>query len=137
MMDALEEKWAFLDTLTPAKLVEIYIGFRDAKKEAEDKIAEEYSKPMVLLEGKLLNKLNELEVESLSSDRGTVYKLVRNSVTVADQREFRRHIIGSEGWDLADWRANKTAVNELVEAGEALPPGVNYTQVITVGIRRK
>ena len=31
----------------------------------------------------------------------------------------------SEEWDLADWRANKTVVNDRVEDGEPIPPGVN------------
>ena len=58
-------------------------------------------------------------------------------MTIADGREFRRHVIGGEQWDLADWRANKTAVNDLVEQGEPLPPGINRSAFYKVGIRRK
>ena len=59
------------------------------------------------------------------------------SVTTADAREFRRHVIGTESWDLADWRPNKTIVNEMVEQGLDVPPGVNRATFLTVGIRRK
>lgn len=128
---------------TPAEVIEHYIALRDSKKIAEDTYdtwqKANYSNPMKYLEGWLLNKLNELGVDSVSGPEGTgtAYKKLTTSVTVADAREFRRHVIGSEDWDLIDWRANKTAVNELVEKGEALPPGVNYSSFLTVGIRRK
>ena len=37
--------------------------------------------------------------------------------------------------DLADWRV-KTHIEEMLEEGEQLPPGVNRTSFFTVGIRR-
>jgi hypothetical protein len=58
------------------------------------------------------------------------------SVTTADVREFRRHIIGGEHWDLVDWRPSKTAINDLVDAGEPLPPGINRSTFVTANVRR-
>ena len=88
------------------------------------------------LEKALLNVLNSLGVDSIKSQRGTVYKKLTTSVTVGDAREFRRHVIGSEEWDLIDWRANKTAVNDLVEQGGELPPGINRSAFYSVGVRK-
>lgn len=126
---------------TPAMLVEEYIKLRDAKKHSEDAVKEflrkNYDERMEYLEATLLDMLNKAGLDSFASPAGTAYKKLSTSVTVADQREFRRHVIGSEEWDLIDWRANKTAVNDLVEKGEPLPPGVNRTGFYTVGIRRK
>jgi hypothetical protein len=50
--------------------------------------------------------------------------------------EFRRHVIGTEQWDLADWKANKTVVTELVDSDEGVPPGVNFSAMAGVGIRK-
>jgi hypothetical protein len=126
---------------TPASMVEEYISLRDQRKAADDKYAEwlkeNFTDRMDELEVLLLNTLNALGSESISSKKGTVYKRISTSVTVADSREFKRHVIGGEHWDLIDWRANKTAVNDLVENGESVPPGVNRSTFATVGIRKK
>ena len=129
------------EPVTPAKLIEEYVALRDAKKHADETYAEfvkvNYSTRMDELETILLDTLNKLGVDSLAGPSGTVYKKLSTSVTIADAREFRRHIIGTEEWDLLDWRANKTAINDRIDAGEALPPGVNRTTFFSVGIRRK
>jgi hypothetical protein len=58
------------------------------------------------------------------------------SVTTADGAEFRRHVIGLEAWDLIDFRPNKTAVNDLVDNGDGVPPGLNYTTIYKVNVNR-
>lgn len=126
---------------TPAQLIEEYIALRDGKKVADDTYAEfvkaNYSTRMDELETILLDQLNTLGVDSIAGKTGTVYKKLTTSVTVADAREFRRHVIGGEDWDLLDWRANKTAVNDRIDQGQELPPGINRSTFFTVGIRRK
>lgn len=128
--------------LKPAELVAEYIELRDAKAKATDIFktfcADNFDQRMEAIEGDLLRLFNELGVDNLSAHGvGTAYKKKSYSVTIADMREFRRHVIGSEDWDMADWRANKTMINDLVEAEKPLPPGVNYTSFSTIGIRRK
>jgi len=127
--------------VTPAEMVEEYIQLRDAKRLADEKYAEfvktTFSDKMQALEVQLLDTLNKLGVDSLSSKEGTVYRKLTTSVTVADARDFRQFVTEGENWDLIDWRANKTAVNDLVEAGEPVPPGVNRSSFYSVGIRRK
>jgi len=126
---------------TPAEMVEEYITLRDGKKVAADKFSEwedtNFNSRMKDLEIKLLDTLNKLGSDSISSKSGTVYKKVTTSVTVADGREFQKHVIDHAQWELIDWRANKTAVNDLVESGEPLPPGINRSAFVSVGIRRK
>lgn len=127
--------------IKPAALVTEFIKLRDAKKQFEEMAAEKskqlYGDRMAEIEIQLLDILNELGVDSIAGKGGTAYRKVSTSVTIADAREFRRHVIGSEAWDLADWRANKTIINEMVEQGLEVPPGVNRTTFATVGIRRK
>ena len=127
--------------MKPAELVEEYIRLRDTKqrkeKEFEEAVKLAFSDRMREIEVTLIDTLNELGVESISGKSGTAYKKVSTSITVADPREFRRHVIGTEQWDLTDWRANKTIINEMIERGEPIPPGVNRSAFYTIGIRRK
>ncbi len=127
--------------IKPAALVTEYIQLRDAKKRFEElaveKSRELYGLRMEEIEAQLLDLLNNLGIESIAGKGGTAYRKVSTSVTIADAREFRRHVIGNEAWDLADWRANKTVINDMVEAGETIPPGVNRTTFASIGIRRK
>lgn len=128
---------------TPADVIAKYVELRDKKKVADETfsawLTANYTAPMQYLERWLLERLDELGVDSISGPEGTgtAYKKRSVSVTIADKREFQRHVIGSEEWELADWRANKTAIEGLVEKGEGLPPGVNYTSFMSIGIRRK
>lgn len=126
---------------TPAEMVEEYINLRDAKDAAKKKFDEwlkqNVTSRMEELENILLQKLNDLGIDSITAKgKGTVYKKLTTSVTTADASEFRRHVIGIEAWDLVDWRPSKTAINELVESNEPLPPGINRTGFFTVGIRK-
>jgi hypothetical protein len=127
--------------ITPAQLIERYIKLRDEKKANEDRYAtfmrENFIAPMEDIEVKLLDYLNRTGGDNFASPAGTAFKKQSTSVTVADQREFKRHIIGGELWDLIEWRPAKTAINELVEGGDVLPPGLNRTVYMTVNIRRK
>jgi hypothetical protein len=127
--------------IKPAELVEEYIALRDGKKRAEEVYDEfiktNFSTRMQEIETMLLSMLNAMGIDSIAGKGGTAYKKLSTSVTVADAREFRRHVIGTENWDLLDWRANKTTVNDLVEKGEPVPPGVNRSAFLTIGIRRK
>jgi len=128
-------------TVKPADLVEEFIRLRDEKKRAEDTykvwLDENYNNRMNEIELTLLDQLNQLGVDSVASKAGTAYKKLSTSVTTADGREFRRHIIGGELWDLIEFRPSKTAVNDLVEKGEPVPPGLNRSTFYSIGIRRK
>ena len=127
--------------IKPSELVEEYIALRDTKKQKEAEfeaaIQENITNRMNEIEIALLDQLNALGIDSVSGKSGTAYKKISTSVTIADPREFRRHVIGTEQWDLANWSANKTLVNDMVERGEPIPPGVNRSAFYTIGIRRK
>lgn len=122
----------------PAELVAIYIGLRDAKRSAEEefkKSMERTNQGLERLEGILLSKLEALGADSLSCDAGTVYRNTQYSATVQDKPAFREYVENSGDWDLVDLRANKVAVREKLEAGGTVP-GVKFTAINTVGVRR-
>jgi hypothetical protein len=128
--------------VTPQDLIGEYVSLRDQKKLADDTYAafakREYTDRMDEIELILLDFLNnEAGSSSISGDNGTAYKKVDTSVTVADAKAFREYVISNQRFELIDWRAAKTPIKDNVEAGEALPPGINFTQRVSVGIRRK
>jgi len=128
--------------ITPQDLIGEYISLRDQKKAADEHYAafirQHYGQRMEEIELMMLDFLNtEAGSNSISGDSGTAYKKVDTSVTVADAREFREYVIANQRFELIDWRAAKTPIMENVEAGEALPPGINFSQRVSVGFRRK
>ena len=131
----------FSERPNPNTLVGEYVTLRDQKKAADEQYAafieQHYNRRMREIETQLLEFLSEEGSNSISGDNGTAYKKVDTSVTVADGAAFRRHVIGAGAWDLVDFRAAKTPIMEAVEAGEGLPPGINFSQRVSVGIRRK
>ncbi len=124
----------------PATLIGEYVSLRDQKKNAEETfkafLKANYTRRMDEIETILLATLNEHNLDSVKAATGTAYKSQEVSVTVADPREFQRHVIGQELWHLIDWRANKTAVKAYLEEEQTLPPGVNYSATYVVNVRR-
>jgi len=45
-------------------------------------------------------------------------------------------VIDNGMFDIVDWKANAGAVDDFVKSKGSLPPGVNYTETFTVGVRR-
>lgn len=121
-------------------LISRYVRLRDTIKEADkahkEKLAP-YREMLEMLGNQMLGMLQATGQDSAASSHGTVYKTTRKSASLADPAEFRRFVIGGELWDLADWKANAPAVEQFIAEHGAQPPGVNFQQVIEVGVRRK
>jgi hypothetical protein len=66
---------------------------------------------------------------------GTVFKKTSESASIADKDAFRRHVIGSQDYDLVDMKANVPAVRKhIATVGEA-PPGINFSSFASLGVR--
>ena len=59
------------------------------------------------IETRLLSFIQSSGLQSISASTGTAYAYEATSVTINDTREFQRHVIGSEAWDLVEWRVSK------------------------------
>src|SRR5215210_2277437 len=117
-----------------------YVKLRDMIKEKEEAHKEElkpYREALDTLNNMLLGMLKETGQDSAKTVFGTAYRKVKRSATIADGDAFRRHVIGSEDWSLIDWRANVKAVEEFVKENHEAPPGVNYSTMFDVGVRRQ
>lgn len=121
------------------ELVGQYVTLRDKIKASDDahkektRDAREY---LEALNGKLLERLNEVGGDSVKTKHGTAYRSTKRSATIADGDVFRTFVRERELFDLVDWRANALAVEDYIQENEAPPPGINFTTVFTVGVRR-
>lgn len=120
-------------------IIDRYVKLRD-KKSQMDAAHKEALSPINLamdrLEGAILERLNQQGVESVRTTAGTAYKSTTVSVTVADKQIFQRWLIENGQWEMADIRAAKTNVAEYRAANDDIPPGLNYRESLSVGIRR-
>jgi hypothetical protein len=107
-----------------------------ADDDAHKKRMEPKRKVLDQLGDMLLSMLNQSKQESAATTAGTAYKTRKVSATIADATAFKRHVIGTEDWDLIDWRANKTATEQFVKDNKAPPPGINYQEMFKVGVRK-
>lgn len=125
--------------LTPALRVAAYIQLRDYKKSAEDefkKSLKRVNEAMDKLEADLLNDLNQSGATSLSCDSGTVYKNMQTSATVEDRNAFLDFLLTNNLLEALDVKANKTFVKDYMEEHGHVVPGIKFTQLATVGVRR-
>lgn len=121
------------------EVVDRYVKLRDRKKDLKDefdKKAEAIDEALKKLENYLLRTLNESGAESVRTTAGTAYINVKTSATVADRDQFMQYVRENDAWVLLDVKANKTAVQEFRDANQDIPPGVNWTEMRAVGVRR-
>lgn len=133
-------------------LVEKYVKLRDKKSEiateAKGKIGK-IEQVMDQIEGLLLKVFQDTGQESARTAFGTAYKSPKTSCTVADKDQFLQWCLENDAGHLLDIRALKTAVEqykgtkeaENAEAGpearvDVLPPGLNWTQIESINVRR-
>jgi hypothetical protein len=118
-----------------------YIQLRNKIKQMDDEHdakMKPFKDALVQLNGIILAGIAAEGVESIATPLGTAYRYTKKSATIADGSEFRRFVIGSEAFDLVDWRANAKAVEDFInENGGNPPPGVNYNETALIGVRKK
>lgn len=121
------------------QLVEKYVKLRDKKAEMKAAYEKEVAGIETLLErveGKILEYLNESGIESIRTKAGTAFKATKSSATVADWDSFFAFVMETENYQMLEHRASKTAVVEYKEENGDLPPGLNWSEMVSVQIRR-
>jgi hypothetical protein len=120
-------------------LVGKYIKLRDlkAKLDAEHK---ERTGPITAAmdkaEAALLAVFDQMGMDSAKCEAGTAYKTTKTSATVADMDAFLAFVKENEAWQFLERRVAKTQVDEYVAANQDLPPGINYSSVVSINVRR-
>lgn len=121
------------------ELVDEYVRLRDQKSAVAAKAKELIDKletKMDTLEADILQKFDELGVESARTKAGTAFKKVSRSTSVAQWDDFLPWVQTTGNWHMLTRAANKTAVLEYADEHEDLPPGINLYSKIELGINR-
>lgn len=117
-----------------------YVKLRDRIEEMKERHKQELAplnNALLMLNSDLLARLHAANVDSATvKGVGTAYINTKKSATIADGEEFKRFVIGTQRFDLIDWRANAPAVAAYIEQDGTVPPGLNYRVVQVAGIRR-
>jgi hypothetical protein len=105
----------------------------EARVEEEEKVLAEKLKPFKELADKLrtaiLQHLNETGQKSAATVNGTAYWKPKITYRVGDKDEFRRHVIGSEQWELITWAAAGVACEQFTQTNDGPPPGLHRNAV--------
>ncbi len=115
-----------------------YIRLRDHKKRADTEFKasmERVNAAMKKLEADLMADIQASGSTSIASKGGTVYIKTQSSASVKDRDEFFKFVFTTKNLELLDARANKAVVRELLLAGTVVP-GVNYTEMQQIGVRK-
>lgn len=122
-----------------SKRVEQYVRLRDKIKSLDDEHKQKmkpYKEALEKLNGAMLTHLMQIGAENIRTEFGTVYRNTKTSATLADPEAFMEFVVSNEAWDLMDRKANVTAVKDYLAENNTLPPGVNFNQIVEVGVRR-
>ena len=125
--------------VTAAQMIKKYIQLRDRKSEIEQQHKDElapYNNMMLQLEGRLLAELDRAGVTSMKGPEGTVYRVVRTSVTVQDWDRAFTFIQAHELWELLEARVSKTAALAVIEERGEPIPGIAIAQAAALNVRR-
>jgi hypothetical protein len=119
--------------------VEQYVMLRDKIKELDDAHKEKmkpFKETLEKLGNVLMDHLNTAGAESVKTSGGTFYKSSKKSASLADADAFMTFVIEKGLFELMDRKANATAVEDFVNENGVLPPGVKFSMVTTINVRR-
>lgn len=120
------------------QIIEKYIQLRNKKAQLEaahKKEVEGINAALKKCEGFILGHFNDTGVSSVGSASGTAYKAKQTSCTIADKDEWTKFLLSSQQWHLADIRPSKTAVAEMLDATQDIPPGLNWREESVIRVR--
>ena len=123
-----------------ALVVERYVALRDRKaelKKAYEASVEDIDTGLTRIENHLLKHLQDQGADSIKTPMGTCYLTTKTSATIRDWDEFKAFLQEQEDpFYFVDRKANKTAVEEYSKEHQDVPPGINWTAIRAVNVRR-
>ena len=123
------------------ELVKAYLTIRNERDRIEAEFKEQTAnlkEEMTILEQALLAGCNEMQVESLRTNSGTVIKQLKERFTCADRDNFNKFVLETGAVDLFAAHLHQTNFKEFMNErrGEGLPPGVNVMREFTITVKK-
>lgn len=120
-------------------LVEKYVQLRDAKAKLVSQTKEKVARiddAMAKIEGVILTEFNNTGVTAVRTEAGTAFKTTKTMAGVADWDALLDYIRENGMWNMLERRVSKPAVDQYKDEHDDVPPGVNWREEVTIGIRR-
>lgn len=83
-----------------------------------------------------LRRFNEQGLQNVKTKHGTPHIIRRESYTVADKDTFMSWVKTNNALDFLEVRAAKHMVEAYKEQHEEIPPGINYSAKLTIGVTK-
>jgi nanoRNase/pAp phosphatase (c-di-AMP/oligoRNAs hydrolase) len=139
MEEALPRERVSPKEMKDSQLVELYVKIRDIRAqrkaafENEDAVDKEKQEK---IEAILLARFQVNGLESIKTEAGTAYQKTTVYTSVADWPIFFEFMKDNNMWDLMTHSASKTAIQGFRKEKNDLPPGINWREELTIGVRR-
>jgi hypothetical protein len=123
------------------ELVKAYLTIRNASDSLYRQYMlkkEELDREMKQLELVMLDECNELKVESLRTQNGTITRTVKEQYNCSNWDEFKEYIIENRALELLQQRLHNGNFKEYMQGKEAegLPPGISSIREYSVIVRK-
>jgi mannose-6-phosphate isomerase class I len=123
------------------ELVKAYLTIRNASDNLYRQYMlkkEELESEMKQLEHFMLDECNELKVESLRTNNGTITKTVKEQYNCSNWDEFKQYIIEHNALELLQQRIHNGNFKEYMQGKEAegLPPGISSVREYSIIVRK-
>lgn len=123
------------------ELVKAYLTIRNEREKIEMEYKErdtQLKADMAILEQEMLAGCNDMKVESLRTDSGTVIKSLKERYTCADRDNFNKFVLETGAVELFEARLHQGNFKEFMSERhhEGLPPGVNVMREFTITVRK-
>lgn len=123
------------------ELVKAYLTIRNERERIESEYKDrdtQLKADMAILEQEMLAGCNDMKVESLRTDSGTVIKSLKERYTCADRDNFNKFVLDNNAVDLFESRLHQGNFKEFMSERhhEGLPPGVNVMREFTITVRK-
>ncbi|NDG61966.1 MAG: hypothetical protein EBY29_00655 [Planctomycetes bacterium] len=122
-------------------LVSAYIAIRTARNDLQKHFEEqdaELEADMDKLESVMLSVCNDMNVDSLKTEHGTVMRRVNERYTCSDWDSFRSFVIEHQAVELFEKRLHQGNCKQFIAEHEndGLPPGVSVMREFGITVRK-
>ena len=123
------------------ELVKAYLTIRNERERIEADYKErdlQLKADMAVLEQEMLAGCNEMQIESLRTDSGTVIKSLKERYTCSDRDNFNKFVLENGAVELFEARLHQGNFKEFMAERhhEGLPPGVNVMREFSIVVRK-
>lgn len=123
------------------ELVKAYLTIRNERERIESEYKDrdmQLKADMAIIEQELLAGCNDMKVESVRTDSGTIIKSLKERYTCADRDNFNKFVLEHGAVELFEARLHQGNFKEFMSERhhEGLPPGVNVMREFTITVRK-